>query len=38
MCDNGGLFKSIEDLNKYEKMWHNSVYQPAWEESIQKVS
>ena len=33
-----GHFQSRDDLKKYETVWHNHVYQPAWNELWTKVS
>jgi hypothetical protein len=32
-----GVFKTIEELNAYEKMWHRDIYQPTWDNIKAKV-
>ena len=32
-----GVFKTREELDGYEKMWHCCVYQPTWNELKNKV-
>ena len=32
-----GVFKTREELDSYEKLWHTQVYQPTWDEQATKV-
>ena len=27
-----GIFKTCYEVDKYEEMWHNCIYQPSWSE------
>ena len=27
-----GIFQTSHELDRYEKMWHNCIYQPSWNE------
>ena len=27
-----GVFKTSQELDSYEKMWHTHIYQPSWRE------
>ena len=27
-----GIFQTPQELDSYEKMWHNCIYKPAWSE------
>ena len=36
--DRGLVFNTLEELNAYEKMWHNDVCLPVWEVHTEKVS
>lgn len=33
-----GVFKTLAELNEYERMWHAEVYQLSWNEQATKVS
>ena len=33
-----GIFKTRDELDSYEKMWHCLVYQPSWDELKVKVT
>ena len=33
-----GTFRTRQELDSYEKMWHTYIYQPSWSELKEKVS
>ena len=33
-----GVFETREQLDFYEKWWHVNVYQPTWDQLLEKVS
>ena len=32
-----GVFKTKDDIDNYERVWHLSIYQPTWNELRSKV-
>ena len=36
-CGLKGKLHTEEELDEYERLWHNRIYQPAWEELKPKV-
>ena len=33
-----GTFRTPQELDNYEKLWHTCIYQPSWSELEEKVN